>query len=73
MKYNPELINKYPGIWKDRKTLGRYLALVKFNPSATEESYYYCTICKKHFLTELGAYNHIDVKHEKEILKIIKK
>jgi|GEM_PF-7041186 len=72
MKYNPEFINKYPEIFKDRKTLGRYLALVKLVPSVNwRECYYLCTICGKHFKTELGAENHVDVKHEKEILDTI--
>ena len=74
MKYNPDLINKYPGIFKDRKTLGKYLALVKFVPFVNwRECYYLCTICKKHYKTEDGAYNHLDVKHEKEILNTINK
>jgi len=71
MKYNPELIKKYPEVFKDLKTLGKYLALIKFKPSNTEESYYYCTIYGRHFKTDSGAGLHIDVKHEKEILEII--
>jgi len=69
MKYDPELINKYPGIWKNRKTLGKYLNLVKFNP---DKKRYYCTICNKQYLTDTGASNHVDANHEKEILNIIK-
>jgi len=68
MKYNPEFINKYPEIFKDRETSGKYLDLIKFNP---DKKRYYCTICNKQFLTETGAYNHVDVKHKKEILNII--
>jgi len=73
MKYNPDLINKYPGMWKNRKTFKRYCALTKLHLGLSgEPHYYYCTICNKHFKTSVGADNHLRVKHEKEILNTIK-
>lgn len=73
MKYNPEFIKKYPEVWNDYETSGRYLSLSKFIPSAVKgKSHFKCTIGGRKFITEDGAYNHIDVKHEKEILKAIK-
>ena len=71
MKYNPIFIKKYPGIWKSKEILRQYNALIKFIPSNKEKSYFKCTVCNRRFLTELGAYYHLDVKHEKEILETI--
>ena len=73
MKFNPNLIKKYPEVWDSFNIMKEYFALVKFVPSSVNgKSYYKCTICNRQFLTDPGAYNHLDVKHEKEIIKIIK-
>ena len=73
MKYNPNLIKKYPEVWENYDILGEYLTLVKLAPSSVKDkTHYKCTICNQRFLTDQGAYFHVDVKHEKEVVKIIK-
>lgn len=62
MKYAPRH-NPFRNInYKSKKQLQIHLDFVKLNPDDKEKPYY-CAVCNKRFLTELGASNHVDFVH----------
>ncbi len=69
MKYNPEFSPVRHIEWNDKEKFGEYLSLVKLNLK-NRDKHYQCTICEKTFLTELGAWNHVDFKHPEKVIEI---
>lgn len=70
MKYSPSFNPFKNFMYSSQKQLGRHLDLVKLYPG--ENKPYHCTLCDKVFSTPLGASNHVDFIHEKEVLKVLK-
>lgn len=70
MKYAPRHNPLRNLNYKSKEQLGKHLNFVKLNPDDKEKSYG-CTICKKRFLTELGASNHVDFIHTELVLKVL--
>ena len=62
MKYDPRNI-----IFSTKNQLEKYAKLIIYSP---QKDRYLCPLCKKQFLTPLGAFNHVDYKHEDKIIEI---
>lgn len=71
MKYEPEFNPLKNLNYKNREQLQRHLDFVGLTPGNKEKPYY-CTICKKRFLTKLGASNHVDFVHTELVLTALK-
>ena len=71
MKYAPRHNPLQNLNYKSKAQLGRHLAFVKLNPDDRKKPYY-CTVCKKRFLTSLGASNHVDFIHTDLVLKALR-
>jgi hypothetical protein len=71
MKYAPRWNPLRNFNYKSKKQLGKHLAFVGLNPDDKEKPYY-CTVCMKRFLTELGASNHVDFVHTELVLKTLR-
>lgn len=70
MKYEPQWNPFKDFKYTSQEQLGRHLDLVGLNPD-NQNKPYYCTLCKKTFLTLLGASNHVNFIHTKEVFKIL--
>lgn len=71
MKYSPDFNPLKNFNYTSKEQLGRHLDFVKLNLDNKDKPYY-CTICKKKFLTELGASNHVDFVHTELVLKTLR-
>ena len=71
MKYEPEYNPLKNLNYKSKEQLRRHIDFVGLTPDNKEKPYY-CTVCKKRFLTELGASNHVDFVHTELVLNTLK-
>lgn len=71
MKYAPRWNPLRNIIYKTKAQLGRHLGFVSLDPS-NQEKPYGCTLCKRRFLTSLGASNHVDFVHTATVLAALK-
>jgi len=71
MKYAPRHNPLRNFNYKSKAQLGRHLDFVKLDPDDKTKPYG-CTVCKKRFLTELGAQNHVDFVHTDVVLAALK-
>ena len=71
MKYAPRHNPLKNLNYKSKKQLGIHLAFTALDLSNREKPHR-CTICKKRFLTELGAHNHVDFVHTELVLKALR-
>ena len=70
MKYAPRH-NPFRGFnYENKEQLGKHLDFVTLNPSDRTKPYG-CKVCKKRFLTELGASNHVDFIHTELVLETL--
>lgn len=71
MKYAPRWNPLRNFDYKSKAQLGRHLDFVTLNPDDKEKPYG-CKVCKKRFLTELGASNHVDFVHTEVVLAALR-
>jgi len=71
MKYEPKYNPLRNLNYKSKEQLGKHLAFVELDPDDKEKSYF-CRVCKKRFLTLLGASNHVDFVHTELVLATLK-
>ena len=71
MKYAPRHNPLRNFDYESKEQLGKHLDFVKLNPDDKEKPYF-CRVCKKRFLTELGASNHVDFIHTELVLKTLR-
>ena len=71
MKYAPRHNPLQNLNYKSKKQLGLHLDFTMLDPSDKEKPYG-CRVCKKRFLTELGASNHVDFVHTELVLKTLR-
>jgi len=69
MKYSP-CFNPFRNFkYTSKKQLAKHLDLVGLYPG--ERKPYYCTLCDKTFSTQLGASNHVNFIHTREVFEIL--
>ena len=71
MKYEPEFNPLRNLKYKSKKQLQKHLDFVRLDPDNKEKPYC-CTVCKKRFLTPLGASNHVDFVHTELVLTALR-
>ena len=71
MKYAPRHNPLKNFNYESKKQLGIHLDFVTLDPNNKEKPYG-CRVCKKRFLTKLGASNHVDFIHTKLVLKVLR-
>ena len=66
MKYIPKIIDL-----KTKKRWGEYCNLTSYRPSCKPSGgRFVCNVCKKTFITDRGATNHVDYKHPEKVKAI---